>query len=276
MAQVKAEIIAKLKMAREQKKALGPRRQSHFEQREFLMDIATKFQDIIALAVRADYSRTDFFDEGLNLRLATECVNRGETFAQQMSDYGHEIEFSDAEGVKEIEELDLDDLSCEDSETIPTREVENHADVEDIVPGDDEVASPYCQDILGWLKAVYRSSRGFELGTFDSSLLATSMNRQAQKWRNFARGYIADVINLVHNFLMELLRYLIPDHRQVREGMAALLIDQLRNRYESALKHTDFLLAVELNGTPATYNDHFKETLNEWYSLRTPNPYDSH
>ena len=229
------------------------------------MDIAAKFQDIVAFATRADYGRTDFFNEDDSLRLATATVNRGEVFAEDMANFGHEINFDAAEDVRHIKELDLDSLSLDELPTLPTRHVKNHLDIEDIVPDNAEILQPHDQDILGWLKSFYRRSRGFELGTFDSSLVATSMKRQARKWRDLALGYVSDVITLVHCFVVALLQHIVPGHRHVRDGVASLLFDQLRRRYENALKHTDFLLAVELEGTPATYNHYFRDTLDKRY-----------
>lgn len=123
---------------------------------------------------------------------------------------------------------------------------------------------PSKMDIMGWLKKEYEESRGFELGTFDASLLGVTMKQQASDWRNLALGYISDIIVLVHNFVLQVLKHLTPNHR-VFDGIKSRLIDDMIDRYQKAISHTEFLLSVELDGTPATYNHYFNETLEKWY-----------
>ena len=246
-------------------RSLGPKRQSHLEQREFLVDIAAKFQDIAALATRADYGRDDFFSNSDSLRLATATVNRGKAFTEEMALHGHVINFEIGSEIPSIEEVAFESLALSGTKTFTTRQVADHPDIEDLVSECAELSCPYDHAVLGWLKSVYRRSRGFELGTFDSSLLATTMKTQAKKWRGITQGYVSDMIALVHNFVIELLQHILPGNRHVRDNLAAVLFDHLRRRYEVALEHADFLLSVELEGTPATYNHYFQDTLDKRY-----------
>lgn len=182
-----------------------------------------------------------------------------------MALYGHVINFETTINIPSIEEIDFESLDISESNTFTTRQVENHSDIEDLVTDCAELPHPHGQAILGWLKSVYRRSRGFELGTFDSSLLATTMKIQAEKWRQITLGYVSDMIALVHNFVIELLQHILPGNRQVTDNLAAVLYDHLRGRYEVALQHANFLLSVELEGTPATYNHYFQDTLEKRY-----------
>lgn len=218
---------------------------------------------MVALAIRADYGRSRFFNEDDSLRLATATINRGDSFAQQMATVGHEIDFEVTAGGDSISEVDLDHLSLEEEQTLPTREHKDHPEIGDVMPDCPDIPVPLTQSILGWLKVVYRRSRGFEIGTFDSSLVVTMMNRQARKWRHLALGYVSDIITLVHSFVMEVLQHIIPGNRHVRDRLSSLLSDQLRSSYAAALKHTEFLVSVELEGTPATHNHYFKDTLDK-------------
>lgn len=59
----------------------------------------------------------------------------------------------------------------------------------------EKVEGPHGDDILAWLETTYRRSRGFEFGTFDSSLLSVAMRRQATKWTALTMGYTSDAIN---------------------------------------------------------------------------------
>lgn len=127
---------------------------------------------------------------------------------------------------------------------------------------------PEARDILYWLKSIHRESRGFELGTFSPAILAVSMQAQAHKWPNLALGYVSDMIALVHSFVIKLLKEIVPN-RHVREGLISLLVDGLKEKYLKALDHTSLLLKVELEGTPATYNHYFNDTLNKRYVFST-------
>ena len=233
------------------------------------MDISLRFQEIAACASRADYGRTEFFRKDENLRLATATVNRGKTFANAMSENGHDFEFKPSEDMKDVEDIDELDFNVitimmDDDTTVAVRHVQDHPDIRGVVQQSSATSKPRKQNILVWLKSVYRQSRGFELGTFASSILVVAMQQQARKWQDIALGYINDVISLVHSFVLALLEYIVPN-QCVRRGLSLLLIDELRARYQSALAQTKFLLMVELEGTPATYNHYFNDTLDKWY-----------
>jgi hypothetical protein len=266
---VKSEIRQKLRAADEKLESLGPKRQTQIEQTQFLIDIAIRFQEIATSAARADYGRTDFVNHDENLRLATATVNRGEAFSNVMAESGHDFDFGDSEDVQAITELDFKVLALDDEKAVPVRLFPDHPDIQDIVQKNTAVGAPRNHDILAWLKSVYRRSRGFELGTFDSSMLTVTMKHQARKWQDLALGYISDVITLVHSFVAKLLQHIVPNPH-VRESLSSLLVDGLREKYRSALDQTKFLLKVELEGTPATYNHYFNDTLNKWYVLSRP------
>lgn len=129
--------------------------------------------------------------------------------------------------------------------------------------GPETLAEPQSGSIHVWLKEVYRGARGFELGTLNSSLLAVTMKRQSMKWKSLALGYIADIVTLAHTFVVDLLRVVCPVER-VQIGLISLLTDPLVENYKSAISHVDFLLEIELEGTPATLNHYFNENLEKW------------
>jgi len=242
------------------------------------MDISLRFQEIATCASRADYGRMEFFRKDKNLRLATATVNRGETFANVMSENGHDFKFiasedmkdmEDDEGDEDTDEMDSGSLTMNDETTVAVRLFEDHPDMVDVVQQSSAISKPHEHKILAWLKSAYRQSRGFELGTFASSVLVVAMQQQARKWQDIAFGYINDVISLVHSFVLALLEYIVPNQR-VRRGLNSLLIDELKTRYQSAVDQTKFLLSVELEGTPATYNHYFGDTLDKWYVLCKP------
>ena len=182
-----------------------------------------------------------------------------------MAQWGHRFNFCNSEQTLEaVLDEDFSELSIGEEEPIIVRLVSDHPDICDILPKNVTIPKPNGSDILAWLKSVYVVSRGFELGTFASSILAVTMQNQAQKWRDLAYGYVNDVVNLVRLFVLALLDHVVPT-RHVQEGLQSLLLDDLRSRYQAAVDQTTFLLDVELNGTPATYNHYFNDTLGKRY-----------
>jgi hypothetical protein len=257
---------ARLKRATKELDALGKKRQTEFEQREFLMDLASEFQEIAALAINANYGRSTFFannleqDEYGSLRLATVAMERGEGFAKVMNEAGHEISFG-GDG-------DEDDKTSADEQIgYKARRLKTPDDIVDILPDFDLLGEPLSEDIVEWIESVFRNSRGFEIATFDPSLVSMMMKEQARKWEALALGYISDIICLIHSFILRLVQHIAAEHAGVSDRLSSLFLDKLRAKYEAALQHAAFLLKVELEGIPATYNPEFKEELTEWFVL---------
>ena len=265
------ELNSKLRSAQEALHALGPKRQTHMELSVYMIGLATQFQNISRQATCSGLS--DIVDQDDTLRLATMAVNRSEMFATAIADNGHMFLFDSEQGTKSSKRViedafhfpDEDTKSPDKIKTIETRHHHDHPDIEDMTGEHRTAVTPAKKDgIAKWLEGVYLNSRGFELGSFDTSLLAVTLKHQAQKWKDFAFGYVSDVITLVHSFIMRVLKKVAPDDR-VRDRVKEILLDKLRVKYGSALAHTEFLLRVELEGTPATLNGFFNDTLEKWY-----------
>ncbi|KAF2736480.1 dynamin GTPase [Polyplosphaeria fusca] len=298
---VKAEISQMLKQAERTLKSLGLKRQSQTEQCQYLMDMALAFQNVVSHAVHSDYSRSNILTANKKLRIATEAVNRGQKFADAMERYGQTYDFmsyaetlnkmevnsetnytdgireegerEEEEGVVEDDVEEEEGITDDDPDSIPDfadagsvtadidiRMEDDHIDIQDVVHKNTRVSLRNSEEIFLWLKKEYRESRGFELGTFDASLLSVTMKQQAAKWRDLALGYISDIISLVHSFILGVLDYVTPNDR-VREGIRTYLLDEITKMYQHAMSQTEFLVSVELDGTPATYNRYFNETL---------------
>ncbi|OBT86907.1 hypothetical protein VE02_04368 [Pseudogymnoascus sp. 03VT05] len=200
-------------------------------------------------------------------------VNRNETFSTTIQKLGHTYQF-EAESTDDMKvraefkhNLDVEDVEFTENSTtledIPIRIVEAHDDIDDILLEGEQLSIPENQGTLKWLTKVYCNSRGFELGTFDPSLLAITMREQSKKWNGISLGYISDVVTITHNFVTELLRLTCPDER-VRNGLTSILMDGLLERYKSAVGQVEFVLQVERSEKPATQNHYFNDTLEKW------------
>jgi len=274
---VKSEVGKKLTLCQQHLQALGVKRQTPTEQSRYLTEIAMEFQKLVAEALSSNYGRADVFDKNPTLWLATAVVNRSDLMSEAIATKGHTFHFesSDMEKVSHkhgrsnggvLEGLDVAAIELDDDEaegTFEVRQVQDHSELEDLVHAPEKLPEPQSGSIHVWLKEVYSGARGFELGTLDSSLLAVTMKRQSTKWRGLALGYIADIVMLAHTFVTDLLRVVCPVER-VQLGVMSLLADLLLEKYRSAIAHVNFLLEIELDGTPATLNHYFSENLEKW------------
>ena len=136
----------------------------------------------------------------------------------------------------------------------------NHVDLEDITQENSLIPLPRTSGIKKWLEGVYKSSRGFELGTFDASLLPIIWRKQSANWESLALGYVEDIVSLVHSFTVDLLTKICKDPR-ARQALHLVLLDHLTDRYRKSIDHTKFLLTVERSGTPMTMNHYFADNL---------------
>lgn len=260
---MRSDISRRLKSTVSELKGLGPRRQSREEQLQYVIDVAIKFQEIVSSALQAGHGRAKLLGLNPALRLANQAINRGEAFSNAIASHGHIYHFqsddSEDSGHASIQN-GLSKLSMRSSHELDARTVHDHPDIEEITLDGIQVPAPSDDDVIGWIDSLHRSSRGFELGTFDATILGVTLKELAANWTSLALGYISDIIALVHGFIVEVLDSIAPS-RRVSEGIKSLLLDSLTNMYRCAIEHTNLLLRIELDGTPATYNHHFNKIL---------------
>ncbi|OQE46713.1 hypothetical protein PENCOP_c001G00565 [Penicillium coprophilum] len=75
------------------------------------------------------------------------------------------------------------------------------------------------------------------MGTFQTSLLSTIMNKQSEKWTELALGYVSDVIDIMHTFNLKVLREAMDQVRMVLdvERMNLMMLD---NKFQETLEPT--------------------------------------
>ncbi|KAI9823492.1 MAG: hypothetical protein M1819_001346 [Sarea resinae] len=235
---VKSEINKKLKNSRQTLQKLGAKRETQAQQTQYLLLIATEFQHLTSCALNASYGSHTVFDEHQDLKLATAVMNRNERLSRVMEHSGHTFQsgsggFNDGNPVavtkskvppEAASEEDMSDVSGS-PEPITKNGTHNALKVE---------RSQKRQYSSLWFKYVYQTSRGFELGTFDSRLLAITMKRQSANWDGIALGYISDIIAIVHHFIHHMLEVVCPNDR-VRASLLSILTDSLIEKYKTAL-----------------------------------------
>ena len=221
------------------------------------------FQEIAALALNGNYVGNDWFDQYPSLKYANAVITRNELFNNSLEQYGQSYKFEAAESdttevAESAEELE------EPEEQLALRTTESHAELEEVIFEKDTISKRIGHDIIEWLTKVYKGSRGFELGTFDSSLLAMTMKAQSSKWEEIALAYISDVVTMAHTFIVDLFRLVCPNLR-VREGLMSILMDDLMAKYKTAFDSARLLLRLERMGTPITLNHYFNDNLEKRY-----------
>lgn len=302
---VKAEISQKLKFCKAQLEALGPSRTTKDRQFRYLLELSNRFQNVAALALKAYYGGDEVFEsKGSNpaLKLATAVVNRNAMFAEDVQQRGHTMAFERDDdntfqppphfgpppqknavstnfanvppsahkppqslfGAKPLQELgNVTDSSKR------VRYQPDYVELEEITFPNTDLDPPKPSGwIKSWLDSVYKSSRGFELGTFDASVLPIFWKKQSANWDILALGYISDIVSIVHSFTQELLHAICKDERVLR-GLGDMLLDHLIERYKKGIEQTKFILCVERSGTPLTTNHYFTDNLEKSRNART-------
>jgi hypothetical protein len=74
-------------------------------------------------------------------------------------------------------------------------------------------------------------------------------------------GHVSKAIIVVHNFIAKLIAHVCPDKQMRSQLWEVLLVDELCKAYTRAMEHARFLLRIERNGKPCTYNHYFNSEI---------------
>ncbi|KAI4095376.1 MAG: hypothetical protein LQ344_001674 [Seirophora lacunosa] len=266
--QVRTDVNQALKTSEKKLEALGPSRETKEQQRRYLQTLATRFQAMTAWAIEAQYGSDDAFDLNYGLRLATEVVNRNRSFSDDVWHKGHTMKFKQTPiapvcevSYETIREgpvpVVIPDIPKPAMDPANTRETSNPPNLDDLLFNERIHATP--QDgIIEWLHDVYNESRGFEIGTFNASLVPIMWKKQSSKWKDLALGYTSDIISISHNYIHDLLEEICEDDR-IRKNLLAIMMDKLIERYQQAIDQTKLILQVERS--PLTVNHYFADNM---------------
>ncbi|KAL8663077.1 MAG: hypothetical protein Q9168_008154 [Polycauliona sp. 1 TL-2023] len=258
------EIAERIAVCEEELRDLGPTRQTPEQQRRYLSGIATKFQEITTFAVEAQYGRHQFLKENKTLRLATLIVHSNAAFSESLEQRGHAVNFCETtfspskspRKIKTIQprKLKLKGYSSKWSgeeklvegkdDRSMTSELLEYPELMNILPAVSTPRPPLSESILEWIEREYKSSRGFELGTFNPSILPTLFQELSMNWGDLAGAYFTNVIATVHHFCNTLLTRLCPEER-VFTALWSLLIDELLQRYRKVTRGEQTLALAE-------------------------------
>lgn len=174
-------------------------------------------------------------------------------FSEDMATYGATYAFKTKtpEGRKDMspiipeneENIDMVDVSLERDPIFDIREIDDHENLVDVVPPVQSLPLPHSSSIHALLQQVFQGNRSFELGTFNPSILGTTMNIQCPKRWDVSLDFLGDVITLIHRFVETALNATRSD-RAVRECLGRKLLEQFLACYQTAIARSKFLLKV--------------------------------
>ncbi|KAH6632587.1 hypothetical protein F5144DRAFT_593312 [Chaetomium tenue] len=225
------------------------------EQRECLVRLAARFERIVRDALDGRYDGNPIFSEKPELKLATKIMDLNEGFTDLVWKKGHTWEFK-----AESHNDDLDNLL--EYETMSNAVLDSTTSIpelEQVICDHAACPAPLTDDIMGQIEKYYKESRGPELGTFGGALLSLTFRAQTSKWRAIVMTHVETVIVVAHRFIKTVLFETIGDQRIREELWGLVLLEKLQTAYIRAKNHAQFLLGIEVNGRPRTYNHHFSD-----------------
>ena len=275
---MKSEVNKRLTTCTQTLDSLGAERETTADQMKYLLEIAMRFREISSSALTTKYGIDNLFDLHPELRLPTAVVDRNQMFSEKVEKMGHTYEFHtelqqlESECISPPRVINVNDESDKSSgdesddsydPSLYVRTSLDCSELSDILYDNERICKPDNDGILSWLTEVYKNSRGFELGTFDASILAITMKKQSSNWDPIALGYVSDMVVITHRYITVLLESICPDGR-VRSTLLSTLMDGLLERYHKAFDQVNFILQVERSETPLTLNHYFNENLEKW------------
>ncbi|ORX34446.1 dynamin GTPase [Kockovaella imperatae] len=280
---VKQDIRQKLTNVENQLQSLGPKRQTLMEQTHYLSQTATTYRDIAEAARSGHYAQNALLQDE-RLRLATIVVSRSDIFAKDMGTFGQAFSFNkdEAEGDTEDdqdpyrpthssgpalrppgvirEQARMANVSPPIEEQYFSRSIDTPLEIADLVSPPMVLNDDDLEQDDAWVSKLWHSTRGYEMGTFQSHLIGDMMQRQAKKWRIISMGYVSDIICAVHHFITSVLTSLVVGERS-RSALQSLLMESLKVYYANAFRQTDYLVDMDLKGPPVTHDPAFSSHL---------------
>jgi hypothetical protein len=181
--------------------------------------------------MNASHGADDAFETNPGLCIAPAVMSRMKMFSDEMAKYGESYVFTCSDG--DIAAVSVDD---HDAKTFDIRKEDDPEDLVEILHPHGSLPCPLHGATKDWLLQVFKGNQGFELGTFNASILATVMKKQSSKWEDISMRFVSD-------------------------ALAGKLADELARRYQHAIACAGFLLKVERSDTPMTMNHYLNDSL---------------
>ena len=270
---VKREISQRISACEDELRSLGPSRESDDQQRRYLLDLAVRFQKVATSALEARYGTDEFFKDE-EMRLATRIITMNDNFSEAMQKKGCTVKFESGLASFAFRSKPKKRLSTSGFPQSPSKietpqfqgvgfelvAMTEYPELYGVIHNSEEQDSPITEDILPWIERAYKSSRGFELGTFAPAILPSLFKEQTIHWEYLAMTYISRVIFHVHRFCDQLLSNLCSEER-IKDNLWSALNEKLLQIYQETTEHVKFILRTEREGNLITMNHYFSDNL---------------
>ncbi|CAN8095464.1 unnamed protein product [Discula destructiva] len=259
---VKADIAKRLADCRRKLEGMGAARSDEKAQRTYLGKLAANFERTVGYSLNAYYTEDPIFTDRLDMRLITRIIELNEVFSEIFNKRGHTRQFDLIDKTKKNAPLQkAEELGFVFPDAAP--------ELADIIVLDRfECPKPAGDSIMDYIEKEFKQSRGPELGTFGGSLLGTTFKEQSKNWEDIVLSHVSDAIILVHQFILDLLDHIFADE-QVKNGLYEdVLLEKLQVAYGEAIDHARFLLEIEREGKPSTFNGSFISELQKSQNSR--------
>ena len=91
--------------------------------------------------------------------------------------------------------------------------------------------------------------------------MSVVFREQSEKWKPLVLAHVSNVIAHIHDYIVRLLSHVCLDI-QVRDRLWNDLIQaEVHKAYNRAIEHARFLLQIECDGRPSTFNHYFNSEL---------------
>lgn len=256
MKQVCAEIQEKITNAKGRLEKFGPARDQHQQRLTYLLQLATRFQELFNGAMGKYRAFGDFFKNHSNLKLATIIRQRNESFLDDMQKYGQTIDF-EAKDDHEQDSRPMQTLEPNHSTKNVRANKRKFTEICSILERESMVSEPKRSiSNMEWLGGIYDNNCGLGPATCDSNVLAMAWEEQTVKWEKIALGYVSDVVTMVHAFMIDLLDEVVPDQR-IRKKLVHFLTKEAQIKYRASLEQTKTLLEIARGDVWLLQNDYF-------------------
>ena len=195
------EIADRIVVCEEELRDLSPTRQTPEQQRRYLLGIVTKFQEITTFVVEAQYGRHQLLQDNRNMRLTTLIVDFNSAFSEDLEKRGYTVNFCESKfpsgksrrkpksmSFRKLKfkgylsmsfpEKQVGEGQNEGSSTVESLE---YSELLNVLSTTSNCSLPLLENTMGWIEREYKSLRGFELGTFNSSILLTLFQELSTK-----------------------------------------------------------------------------------------------
>ncbi|KAM7220980.1 P-loop containing nucleoside triphosphate hydrolase protein [Rhypophila decipiens] len=257
------EVSTRLEACQKTLSAMGPAHSDAASQRLYLLEIALKFERISRDAREGIYGRDEDLFGGNDTMLIAEIISMNEKYSEYMDIKGCTYCFNDKTPTSEV--LPFEKLRPKTHNILSNRGG---------VKVDDTVTLPY-QSLSDCIKSCYLQTRGPELGKFGVSLLSRTFRTQSEKWLKIAIRHVHAVATAIHTFLTTLIKK-ISSEGLLDQLWRTALFNKLKEAYSRAFCHAEFLVKMERDLHPSTYNHYFNDNLQKARINRLENKMRAH